>query len=220
MSRLAELQALLGGNPAAEPVRVTVIVLAAGLSSRMGEQAKMLLPVAGEPMVRRTVRNALGLDPVELVVVTGHRAEEVEAALDGLPVTIVYNPDYASGQPGSVAAGARALTAHTEVAIVMLGDQPLVTTAELQLLLEAYIHLEEGRTILVPHHQGKRGNPVLFAARHLPAVAEGGLNVGCRKLIDSHPDEVASPDFPQDVFTLDCDTPEDYQRLLDRLGGP
>ncbi len=217
MNRLAELQALLGRDPAAEPVRVTVIVLAAGRSLRMGAQMKLLLPVAGEPMIRRTVRNALGLNPVELVVVTGHQAAAVTAALDGLPVTFAHNPDYAEGQPGSVAAGARALTQHTEVAIVMLGDQPLVSTADLSALVARYVGLDQDRTILVPHHQGRRGNPVLFAARHLPAIAEGGLNVGCRKLIETMPETVASPEFDSDAYTFDCDTPEDYARLCARI---
>ncbi len=92
-------------------LRISAIVLAAGLSSRMGEQPKMLLDIAGMPMIRRTLLNVLAFGPTETVVVTGHRAEDVEEAIDGWPVRCVRNPRYDEGQPTSVAAGVRALTA-------------------------------------------------------------------------------------------------------------
>ncbi len=100
--------------------------------------------------------------------------------------------------------------------MVILGDQPLVTAGHMRELAAAYGGME-GASILVPHHEGKRGNPILFAARHIPSVAGGGINIGCRHLIETHGDDVCRVEFGSDVFTLDCDTPQDYRRLLDRL---
>ena len=78
---------------------VSAVVLAAGLSSRMGGPHKLLLDVGGEPMLRRVVRSVLAVDPAEVIVVTGYRAEDIKAALDGLPVRFVHNPAFAEGQP-------------------------------------------------------------------------------------------------------------------------
>ncbi len=72
-------------------------------------------------------------------------------------------------------------------------------------------------SILVPHHNSKRGNPIVFAARHIPSVVSGGVNIGCRHLIETHGDEVCRAEFDSDVFTVDCDTAEDYRRILERL---
>ena len=91
-----------------------------------------------------------------------------------------------------------------------------MTPDHLRALVAAYGGIEAA-SILVPHVRGKRGNPVLFAARHIPAVLSGGVNIGCRHLIETHGDDVARVEFESDVYTVDCDTPDDYRRLLDRL---
>jgi molybdenum cofactor cytidylyltransferase len=217
MTDLLDLDLGIKQPTADSDLKVAAVVLAAGRSSRMGERMKLLLDIDGMPMIRRTVGNVIAIDPVETVVVTGHRAEEVEAALDRLPIRIVRNPRHAEGQPTSAAAGVRALTRHCNAVMVVLGDQPLVGPDELRALVAAYRQLDGG-SILVPHHNGQRGNPIIFAARHIPSIVSGGLNVGCRKLIDTHPDEVAKVEFASEAFTLDCDTPEDYEELIARLG--
>ena len=87
----------------ARPPRIAAVILAAGLSSRMTLGPKLLLPIAGAPMICRTARNVLGVSPVEVVAVTGFHAAEVEAALGGLPIRSVHNANYRDGQPTSVA---------------------------------------------------------------------------------------------------------------------
>ncbi len=216
MTTLLDLKLNIRGMPRAEGPRVATVVLAAGASRRMGEH-KLLLDVGGEPMIRRTVRNALGFASSETVVVTGHRAEEVEAALAGLPIRLVRNPFHEQGQPTSVAAGVRALTLTCDAVMVILGDQPQVTPAHMRALVEAW-EKREDNAIVVPHHEGKRGNPIVFGVRHVPEVVSGVVNVGCRRLIETHPDNVARVEFDSDVYTVDCDTPEDYARLLARMG--
>ena len=123
-------------------IRLSAVVLAAGMSARMGESPKLLLDVGGMPMVRRTVTNVLSFAPVETVVVTGHRAAEIEAALAGLPVTFVRNDAHRQGQPTSVAAGVRGLTAHCHAVMIVLGDQPLLTADHLRSVAKAYRQLD------------------------------------------------------------------------------
>ncbi len=200
------------------PLGVSAVVLAAGQSVRMGEPAKLLLDVGGMPMIRRSVDNVLGIHPAETVVVTGHRAADVARALAGLPIRLVHNAAYRQGQAGSVAVGVRALRAACQVVLVVLGDQPLVTPAHLRRLLDSYGD-GGGFSIVIPQHLGVRGNPILFSARHIPAVATGGLNPGCRRLVETHGAEVARIEFDDDAFVFDCDTPEDYRRLLGRMEG-
>jgi molybdenum cofactor cytidylyltransferase len=194
----------------------SAVILAAGLSSRMEGPHKLLLDIGGQPILRRVVTAVLGVAPAEVVVVTGYRASDVTAALDDLAVRFVHNADYAQGQPGSVVAGVRALTAFCHVVMVVLGDQPFLTPASLRRLLDAYRTAEDGKSILVPTRNGQRGNPVLFAARHIPEITTGLLNVGCRRLIDSHPELVARIEMDDDAFVQDCDTPADYVALRAR----
>ncbi|MBW4022353.1 MAG: nucleotidyltransferase family protein [Proteobacteria bacterium] len=189
---------------------VSAVVLAAGLSSRMGGPHKLLLDVGGEPMLRRVVRSVLAVQPAEVVVVTGYRHADIEDALAGSPVRFVHNPAFADGQPGSVVAGVAALTAACDAVMIVLGDQPLLTPGAVARLIETFATLADGRSILVPTSGGARGNPVLFAARHIPEIRSGDLKVGCRRLIETYPDRVALIEMADDAFIRDCDTPEDY----------
>ena len=92
--------------------------------------------------------------------------------------------------------------------MIVLGDQPLLTPASLARLIAAFRTVPEGRSILVPTSGGQRGNPVLFAARHIPAIQAGRMKLGCRRLIETYPDQVALIEMADDAFTQDCDTPE------------
>jgi molybdenum cofactor cytidylyltransferase len=196
---------------------VSAVVLAAGMSVRMAGRHKLLMDAGGVPVIRRTVQAVLGVHPAETIVVTGFGAARVEAALAGLDVRFVRNSHYEEGQPSSVAAGVRALAAYCQAVMVVPGDMALLTPADLTALIAAYAGAKG--SILVPFHQGQRGNPILFAAFHIPQVTAGGMNIGCRHLIESHAEEVAQVEFERDVYTFDCDTPDDYAALLARLEG-
>jgi molybdenum cofactor cytidylyltransferase len=200
----------------ADSLRISVVVLAAGLSSRMELGPKLLLDLGGEPMIRRTVRNVLAMGPAETVVVTGANAREIEAALRGLTLRCVFNPEFEAGQQGSVICGVAALRAPCDAVMVALGDQPLVTANHLHALVERFAKLRD-RSILTPRHRGTPGNPVIFAAKHIPSIVDSKIKVGCRKLIESLPGEVSAEEFDSDVYTIDCDTREDYERLRRRV---
>jgi molybdenum cofactor cytidylyltransferase len=197
-------------------LRVAAIVLAAGTSSRMAGRHKLLLETGGMPMIRRCAQAVLAFRPAETIVVTGFGQADIHAALSGLPLRFVHNPQYNAGQPVSVAAGIRVLTEGCDAVMVVLGDQALLTGADLARLATAYSAAV--RPILVPFHNGCRGNPVIFAACLIPEVIAGGVKIGCRRLIDANPDKVARVEFDSDAFTFDCDTPDDYAALTARLG--
>ena len=195
----------------------SAVVLAAGLSSRMQGAHKLLLPIDGQPAVRRTVEALAKAGPEEIVVVTGFNGRAVMTALDGLPVTFQSNPRYKEGQMTSVAAGVAALNAPCNVVMICLADQVLLTAADYRELIEAFAAMPRG-SILIPMFGGQRGNPVAFATSYAAEVISGHVNPGCRKLIAEHPDEVFVYEATHDRFTIDMDTPDDYARVLERLG--
>jgi molybdenum cofactor cytidylyltransferase len=195
----------------------SAVVLAAGQSLRMEGRNKLLLPFAGEPLVRRTVRTVLAAGMQETVVVTGFQGREVLRAVADLPVTVQPNLLHAEGQMRSVAAGVAALLRPTDAILVCPGDMPLLTADDLRELVAVYAAHPE-HSIVVPRWQGQRGNPIVFAAAYAPEVAAGRRLIGCRKLAQQYPDETWYHEAAHDRFTTDLDTPEDYRRLLERLG--
>ncbi|RQH06439.1 nucleotidyltransferase family protein [Paraburkholderia dinghuensis] len=196
--------------------RFSVVVLAAGLSTRMEGRHKLLLPICGEPVVRRVVRAIGATKPQEIVVVTGFNEHAVVEALDGFDVRFQHNARYREGQPTSVAAGVAALQAPCDAVMICLADQVLIETADYRELIDAYTMMPHG-SILVPMFDGTRGNPVVFSSSHCPEVVGGRMNPGCRKLIAGHGDEVFFHAAAHDRFCVDMDTPADYLDVIARV---
>jgi len=192
---------------------VAGIVLAAGRSSRMAPHNKLLVPDrAGRPMVARVVDNLLSSAARPVIVVTGHRAEEVRTALAGRPVQVVHAPDYADGLSASLRAGITAVPATASAALVCLGDMPLVTGRMIERLIEAY-DPDEGRSIVVPTCRGKIGNPVLWDRRFFPDIAGLVGDVGARALLERHGEYMAQVELDDDAVLRDFDTVESLATL-------
>ena len=200
-------------------LRYSAVVLAAGASTRMAGRHKLLLPLGDEPVIRRTVRAVLDAHPAEVVVVTGSHAPSIEGALHGLDVKVQFNPRHAEGQMTSVAAGVAALGGTCDAVMVCLGDMALLEATDYSELAQAFAARSRG-AILVPRRAGIRGNPVVFSSEFVPEVLAGNRNLGCRKLIANHPEEVFAYEPAHDRFFVDLDTPADYARLRERLGLP
>lgn len=206
-------------NPDPAAFRFSAVVLAAGQSSRMGGRNKLLLPLAGETVIRRTVRTVLAAGVQETVVVTGHQGREVMRALMDLPVTLQPNLRHEEGQMRSVAAGVAALAHATDAILVCPGDLPLLTCEDLRVLMDVFC-AHSDHSIVIPRHAGQRGNPIVFASAYAPEVAAGRRLIGCRKLAAQYPEETWIFEADHERYTTDLDTPEDYRRVLERLGLP
>lgn len=213
---------LIGSAQAVEAVdevhgRTAVVMLAAGGATRFGGGlAKQLLPwQPGGTLVGRAADIALAARTVdEIVVVTGHRAGEVQAALSDRPVQVAFNPDWQAGQSSSVAAGLRALTPDVAAAVFLLADQPDVQPATIDLLVER--HRRSLAPVVVPVYQGgQRGNPVLFDRRTFPELLALTGDTGGRPVIQRYGTDVQLVEIdaplPQGVETI-----EDYRRLAGR----
>lgn len=191
----------------------SAVVLAAGLSRRMGAPNKLLLPLRGQPMIRQVLENVLGAPFVEVVVVLGHQASEVGAAIGSLGVRSIVNDDFASGQVSSVRAGLGALEQRTDAVMICLGDQPLLTTADLRDAQAAFARRSHG-SILVPMCGDRRGNPVIIDWSSAEETLARGTHFGCRHFMDENPGRVYSWQSHNEHFVRDIDQPSDYQALL------
>lgn len=194
---------------------VGAIVLAAGASTRMGEQ-KLLLPFWGTTVIAHIVRelHAAQVDAVHVVV--GFEPHRVREALAGSRVNIVENPDYTRGMLSSVRAGLASAPAHWTAALIALGDQPLIRARHVAALLDA--HREVPDMLLVPGCEGRRGHPLLLPRRYWAEVAVQHGDTGLRGLLHAHADDTRILDLGADEVLSDMDTPEDYAQTLERAG--
>ena len=140
------------------------------------------------------------------IVVVGHQADQVRAALAGRAATFVDNPDYAEGLSTSLRRGIAAVPSDIDAVLVCLGDMPRISASQIDRLIAAFNPLE-GRAICLPTHGGKRGNPVLWARRFLPEMMDIAGDVGARHLLGEHADQVCEVEMEASVL-LDIDTPE------------
>jgi molybdenum cofactor cytidylyltransferase len=190
--------------------RVAAVLLAAGMSRRMGRN-KLLEPVGGKPMVAHAADALLASRARPVIVVLGHEAARVRAALAGRDLRFVEAPDYAEGLAGSLRAGLGAVPGDAEGTLVALGDMPLVGAALLDRMLDAF-DPEEGRVIVRPVHAGRPGNPVLWAREFLPELRALTGDEGGRQVITRHLDRVAEVEAG-DAVLRDFDTPEALAEL-------
>ena len=190
---------------------VSIVILAAGTSSRLG-RPKQLLDLGGEPLLRHVVRNALASRAQEVVVVLGSQAEAIASAVGELGQRTVVNPDFADGQSTSLKAGIRAIDPNAQGVIMMLGDQPTVTPALLNRLISAYE--ATGASIVQPVYGGTPGNPVLIDRDYFPELLEIEGDQGARGVIKAHRRETYGMPWSDEPPPGDVDTEEEYQALV------
>jgi molybdenum cofactor cytidylyltransferase len=189
---------------------ISAVVLAAGASTRMGAN-KLLLPIAGEPLVRRTVHHVCEAGFDDVLVVVGSDWENTLAALDGLPIRHAVNAEYASGMGSSF----RTAVSHlgdSAAAMFALADQPLVTTNEYRTVLDAY--RQQAPAIVSVRYGDVMAPPHLFEREFFPELAQ--LQHGARPVLQRHNDRTLVLRFASDLL-LDIDTPEDYELAKSRL---
>ncbi|WP_337660519.1 nucleotidyltransferase family protein [Anderseniella sp. Alg231-50] len=182
------------------------IVLAAGISSRFGADNKLLADYGGQAMVRGVVEAALAADLEPVIVVTGHEADDVRQALSGLDVDFAHNADFATGQAGSLKTGIAAVPQACTGAMILLADMPAVNVAIINRLVGEFA---DEACIVVPRHEGKRGNPVILGRGTFAGLEKTSGDRGARNLLAG--DNVRMIDIDTDAVLRDFDTPESLQ---------
>ncbi len=194
-----------------DTTKAAAIILAAGRSERFGTDNKLLHPIDGTPMIRVTAERVLAANLGDVVVVTGHDADQVERALNGLSIRCVRNATPWSGMGTSLATGANAVNAEMTSLFVMLGDMPKLKPETLTQMLGA-LDYKGGHDIVVPVHNGRRGHPVLFAARYFTRLCALSGDTGARAILNAHPERVIAVPVDDPGTLLDIDTPEDLSK--------
>jgi molybdenum cofactor cytidylyltransferase len=190
--------------------RIAAVVLAAGLSSRMGSN-KLLQEWRGKPLMRWCVEAALASQASPVIVVTGHDAARTEAALLGLNVRFVRNAAYREGLSTSVKAGLAALPESADGAIIMLGDMPEISAKLLDRMIAAFSP-PDGRAICVAAHAGRRGNPVLWSRQFFEEIAAITGDSGAKHLFSLHEEQLCEVEAEESVLR-DIDTPDALAQL-------
>jgi molybdenum cofactor cytidylyltransferase len=168
--------------------------------------------------VRIAVEQALASRAKPVIVVTGHERERVEAALKGLPVQFVHNPDFAVGLGSSVRTGIAVVPAAADGAIVCLGDMPQVDAALIDRLITAFAP-EQGALAVMPTIDGQRGNPVLWSRRFFPDLMAIEGDVGARHLISRYGEAVVEVPVTGKGALVDVDTPEALRGVKAEIEG-
>jgi molybdenum cofactor cytidylyltransferase len=191
-------------RPAGETVHA--VVLAAGRSTRMGGPNKLLARFEGEPLIRRVCRTAKASRASSVTVVTGHQAERVRAALEGVGVRFVDNSAFATGLASSLKKGVEDLPGNAAGALIVLGDMPAVSSLDLDRLISTFL-AAGGQQVVRASHQGKRGNPVILPRSVFPEVHRLEGDVGARNVVESGMASVIDVDIGP-AAAVDVDTAE------------
>ncbi|MBZ9993354.1 NTP transferase domain-containing protein [Mesorhizobium sp. BH1-1-4] len=199
--------------PVKNRLKVAIVLLAAGRSSRMGGPNKLMALFDGQPLVRRTAERTLASKASGTIVVTGHQRERVRAALSGLEVTFADNPDFADGLSTSLKAGIACLPQDVAGAMIVLGDMPGVAPGDLDRLIDAF-RAAGGNCVVRASHEGRRGNPVLLPRSLFSAVAHLEGDTGARHLVEAEGLDVVDVEIGEGA-SVDVDTRE----ALEDAGG-
>jgi len=197
---------------------LAAIVLAAGMSRRMG-RLKQLLPFGDKPMLARVVESLQSAQPGgPIVIVTGHAAAEIVLAVQqSTPemqnIAFAHNAAYATGEMlSSVQTGVRALPPDVNAFLLVLGDQPGVLPSTINALCTTFV--DTRAPIVQPVFNGRRGHPLLFAARCTPEILALPRGATLRDCVQQHRGEAIEVSVPDAAIVADVDTPEEYERAL------
>ncbi len=194
---------------------VAAIILGAGTASRFRAAdpslpTKLVAPLKGVPLIRHVALAALASRARPVLVVTGHAAAEVEAALAGLDVEFVQNADFASGLASSLRCGLQALPPQIHGAAILLGDMPAVAPGLINRLIDVF-STSGPIDAVVPRHQGRRGNPALLGRVLFDAAATLQGDEGARRLLGQA--KLVELDVMEPGVTLDVDEPTQLEAL-------
>jgi CTP:molybdopterin cytidylyltransferase MocA len=198
------------------PLRLAVLLLAAGEGSRLGKHPKALIRKDGLTLLQRFSSVIQELVPTEYIVVTGYHSEVIGSEIERLNLSlthlikVIQNPAPERGHASSVRLGLESFKGVFDVLLVALSDQPEIGVREVQELMDTFLRRETGKEIILPIAEGKRGNPVLFSQKAISEIlAIPGMV--CREYMDAHPDQVRPMLTSNRAFVMDVDTLEDIQ---------
>ncbi|MGN7396385.1 nucleotidyltransferase family protein [Peribacillus frigoritolerans] len=194
--------------------KIGVIILAAGMSIRMGEP-KLLIPLAGKPLFRHVIDSILGSSMQPIHLVAGEYIEEIRQESEDYPeLNIIHNPNYTDGMSTSLKLGVQSIKEHVDAVMIFLADQPLTSLEVIRALIEKYIECkDEGVRIVRPKYKGKEGHPILVDASILNEFHSIKGDQGGKSIIKKYDAVTKTVSFDNSMWGFDIDTPEDIHKV-------
>lgn len=212
----------IGGRPQprearARQAKVAAIILAAGMSSRMGPANKLLEKLEGKPLLAHVLESAKASSAADRVVVSGHEARQIEDLAGTAGARTVHNARFAEGMATSLAAGIAVVPADCSGAIILLGDMPRITASQIDRMIGTFSAAGE-EAIVMATHGGVRGNPVLWPRRYFAEIAQIEGDKGARDLLAEHARQIISVELGE-AAGFDVDTPQALAAAGGKLAG-
>ncbi len=186
---------------------ISAIILAAGMSTRMG-RPKQLLKVGGSTLIRIITENVLLSNVDELLVVTGYQQKKVSAAINDLPVNVVFNQGYKDGQGTSLALGVRSISECASAFMVFMVDQPMISASLINMLIGEF--QKRDCVALRPVYNSIPGHPVIFSSSLKEELINLRGDEGARQVLKKLADRVEYIEAPDEAVIFDIDTPKDF----------
>ena len=193
-----------------ENSHIAAVILAAGMSSRMGE-AKQLLRLGDRTLLEQVIDNVRSSGVDDIVLVLGHGADAIRQSIATKNLKIVVNDAYREGMGTSLRTGISSLPPEMTAALIVLADQPFVRPETLRLLMDQY--RKSNAHIVIPMYKGFRGNPVLLDRCVFPEVMALQGDIGCRAVFGNHLEGIVKAPVEDVGILLDLDSREDFERL-------
>ena len=177
---------------------------------------KLLLPINEIPMISHVCNTVLtaGLEPV--VVVTGFESDLVTQAIPTAINDIIYNSHWQSGMASSIYEGLSALPQNVDGNMIVLGDMPMISKDTLALLIDEFIMLN-GQHIIYPIYEERQANPVIFPKKYFQEILSSTGDRGYKKVLKKYPDDVVGVSIGSPEVVFDCDSEDNYFRLLEEM---
>jgi molybdenum cofactor cytidylyltransferase len=192
--------------------RIGAVILAAGMSSRMGE-TKQLLRLGERTLLEEVLETVRAAGVNDVVLVLGHARDTIEKSISPGNIKVVVNHAYREGMGSSLRAGISVLPAEIGAALIVLADQPFVRPATLGLLMERYRN--SSAQIVIPMYRGFRGNPVLLDRSVFPEIMELSGDIGCRAIFGNHLEGIMKLPVDDPGILIDVDSKDDFEKLKD-----
>jgi len=195
-------------------VKVTAIVLAAGLSRRMGKENKLFLRFNETTIIDTVVRQIIKTRTDQLVIVGSELSLDRLKQYQSDNILVVDNPEYETGMTSSIKAGVQT-AGICEGYMISLGDQPMITTGIYDQIIDSFVsnHPKDTATITVPYHKGKKGNPVIFSSHYRHDILSHTEPEGCKEIVQAHKSHINKIEISSSSILVDIDTREEYERL-------
>jgi len=191
---------------------LSLIVLAAGKSTRMRGRNKLLVKVESRPIIRGVVEAGLKSKVDEVIVVLGWEADKIQKALDDLPCRFVVNKDYEKGQSSSVKAGLREVGGATQAILILPGDVAMIDASSINLVINEYARLKH--PIIVAAHKSRPGHPILLDRQLFKEIEQiDEQSFGLKAVVKKHEGAVRFVEAGSSNVLRDVDTPEDLKSL-------